>query len=67
VTRRDQSLREQPCERDLRWRSLLPLRERIQPLDNREIRRAILGREARDDVGADKTSSANLVKTSHRF
>src|SRR5712671_6285682 len=36
-------LGEQPCKRDLRWRSLLPFRELLQPLDKCEIRGAILG------------------------
>src|SRR2546425_4441460 len=43
-------LRQQPRERDLRGRRLLPLGEGGQPLDEREIRFPVLGGEARDDV-----------------
>src|SRR5262245_2379229 len=43
-------LREQPRERDLRGRCLLARGERLQPLNEGEVRLAVLRREARDDV-----------------
>ena len=43
-------LRQQPRERDLRGRGLVPLREPGQPLNERQIRLPIFGGEARDDV-----------------
>ena len=43
-------LRQQPGERDLRRRRLLPLGELLQPLDERQVRLPVLRREARDDV-----------------
>src|SRR4051812_36838227 len=41
---------EQPRERDLRWRRLLPLRERRQPRDEGEVRAAVLLRKTRNGV-----------------
>src|SRR6266480_1060326 len=43
-------LSEQPRERDLRGCRLLPFCELRQPVDKREIRLAVLGREAWDHV-----------------
>src|SRR5204863_1414500 len=43
-------LRQQPRERDLCGRRLLPFGERGQPLDEREIRFPVLRGEARDDI-----------------
>src|SRR5258705_2046320 len=53
-------LRQQPRERDLRRCYLLPLRERRQPVDKRQIRLAILGCEARDDVPEVRTVEGSL-------
>src|SRR4249920_1136262 len=43
-------LREQPRERDLRWRRLLLLGERLQPRDKSEVRAPVLLAESRNCV-----------------
>src|SRR5262245_56476113 len=43
-------LREQPGERDLRGRRVLARGERLEPLDECEVRLPVLFREARHDI-----------------
>src|SRR5262245_20708408 len=51
---------QQPCERDLRRRGVLPRGERLQPLDESEIRLPVVLRESRNHV-------AEVGRVEHRL